>query len=133
MHIITAETQPREEWRPGVETMMRISALTGARQLCIFEQWVAPGKGTPNHSHPVEEVLTVLAGEAGMWIEDRHAVLKAGQSLLIPARAKHGFRNVGDGMLHMHAVLSSPIFEALVEGQDEPVRRWIGDERANSD
>jgi mannose-6-phosphate isomerase-like protein (cupin superfamily) len=81
----------------------------------------------------VEEVLTVLAGEAGMWIEDRHAVLKAGQSLLIPARAKHGFRNVGDGMLHMHAVLSSPIFEALVEGQDEPVRRWLGDERANSD
>ncbi|MGE0240459.1 MAG: cupin domain-containing protein [Parvibaculaceae bacterium] len=127
MHIVTADAQPREEWRPGVETRMLMSALTGAKHLCIFEQWVAPAKGTPVHSHPVEEVLTVLAGEAAMWIDDRHAVLKAGQSLLVPAHRKHGFRNAGESLLHMHAVLSAPIFEALVEGQDEPVRRWLAE------
>lgn len=127
MHIVTADIQPREEWRPGVETRMLMSALSGATQLCIFEQWVAPAKGTPVHSHPVEEVLTVLAGEAAMWIDDQHAVLKAGQSLLVPAHRKHGFRNAGSDMLHMHAVLSSPIFEAFIEGQDDPVRRWLGD------
>ena len=127
MHIVVAEVQPREEWRPGVETRMLMSALTGAKQLCIFEQWVAPGRGTPVHSHPVEEVLTVLAGEAAMWIDDQHAVLRTGQSLLVPPHRKHGFRNAGTGILHMHAVLSSPIFEALLEGQDEPVRRWLGD------
>lgn len=125
MLIVTADAQPREEWRPGVETRMLVSALTGARQLCIFEQWVAPAKGTPVHSHPVEEVLTVLAGEAAMWIDDQHAVLKAGQALVVPAHRKHGFRNAGTGILHMHAVLSAPIFEALVEGADEPVRRWL--------
>ena len=127
MHIVVAEVQPREEWRPGVETRMLISALTGAKQLCIFEQWVAPARGTPVHSHPVEEVLTVLAGEAAMWIDDQHAVLRTGQSLLVPPHKKHGFRNAGTGILHMHAVLSSPVFEAFVEGQDEPVRRWLGD------
>jgi mannose-6-phosphate isomerase-like protein (cupin superfamily) len=127
MHIITADAHPREEWRPGVETRMLISALIGAQQLCIFEQWVAPAKGTPVHSHSVEEVLTVLAGEAAMWIDDRDAVLEAGQSLVIPAHKKHGFRNVGSGILHVHAVLSSPIFEAFVEGVDAPVRRWLGD------
>jgi quercetin dioxygenase-like cupin family protein len=127
MHVVTAQAQPSEEWRPGVETKMLISALIGAQQLCIFEQWVAPGKGTPTHSHPVEEVLTVLAGEAAMWIEDRHAVLTAGQSLLVPAHKKHGFRNAGTSTLHMHAVLASPIFEASIEGQAEPVRRWLAD------
>jgi quercetin dioxygenase-like cupin family protein len=127
MQIISADAHPREEWRPGVETRMLISALTGARQLCIFEQWVAPAKGTPVHSHPVEEVLTVLAGKAAMWIDDRHAVLKAGQSLVIPAHRKHGFRNAGSDILHIHAVLSSSIFEASVEGVDEPVRRWLAE------
>ena len=43
----------------------------GAAQLCIFEQWVAPGAGAPTHSHPVEEVLTVREGEAEMWIDER--------------------------------------------------------------
>jgi quercetin dioxygenase-like cupin family protein len=127
MQIVTADAQPREEWRPGFETRMLISALTGAKQLCIFEQWVQPAKGTPVHSHPVEEVLTVLAGEAAMWIDDRHAILKTGQSLVIPAHRKHGFRNAGSGILHIHAVLSSPIFEAAVEGVDGPVRRWLAE------
>jgi mannose-6-phosphate isomerase-like protein (cupin superfamily) len=127
MHVVTSQAQPREEWRPGVETRMLISALTGAQQLCIFEQWVAPGKGTPPHSHPVEEVLTVLSGEAAMWIEDRHAVLTVGQSLLVPAHKKHGFRNAGTVILHMHAVLASPIFEASIDGRDELVRRWLAE------
>ena len=131
MHIVVADAQPREEWRPGVETRMLMSAVTGATQLCIFEQWVAPTKGTPMHSHTVEEVLTVLEGEAAMWIDEQHAVLKAGQSLLIPARRKHRFRNAGDGILHMHAILASPVFEALVEGHDEQVRRWLGDDESN--
>ncbi len=81
MLIVTADAQPREEWRPGVETRMLVSALTGAKQLCIFEQWVAPAKGPRTHSHPVEEVLTILAGETDMWIDDQHATLTAGQSL----------------------------------------------------
>lgn len=120
---------PREEWRPGVETRMLISALTGAKELCIFEQWVAPGAGTPVHAHPVEEVLTVLSGEAEMWLDDRSAIVTAGQSLIVPALRRHRFRNSGTGMLHIHAVLASPVFEAQVEGREEPVRRWMpGDE-----
>ena len=71
MKIAVHSDQPREEWRPGVETRMHVSALNGATQLCIFEQWVAPGAGAPTHSHTVEEVLTVIAGEADMWIDER--------------------------------------------------------------
>src|SRR5256885_49786 len=57
-----------ESWRPGVETRMVVSRVNGAAQLCIFEQWVAPGHGAPTHSHPVEEVLTVRDGEAEMGL-----------------------------------------------------------------
>jgi mannose-6-phosphate isomerase-like protein (cupin superfamily) len=113
-----------EQWRTGVETRMLVSARNGAAQLCIFEQWVAPGTGAPTHSHPVEEVLTVREGEAEMWIDEERVTVTAGQSLVVPARRKHGFRNSGNVTLHLHAVLASPIFEATPEGATETVRRW---------
>ncbi len=126
MKVCDPRVQPVEHWRSGVETRMLFSAENGAAALCIFEQWVAPGNGAPTHSHPVEEVLTVRDGEADMWIGEEHVTVSAGQSLLIPAGQKHGFRNGGTGTLHVHAVMASPIFEQLPEGAAEPVRRWTG-------
>ncbi|QPF92841.1 cupin domain-containing protein [Bradyrhizobium commune] len=121
---IDPSTIPLEDWRPGVRTRMVTSARNGATALCIFEQWVDPGAGAPTHSHTVEEVLTVRAGEAEMWIEAEHVTVVAGQSLLIPAGRKHGFRNSGPATLHVHAVLASPVFEALPEGARGVTRRW---------
>ena len=114
-----------EHWRPGVETRVLVSAESGATQLCLFEQWVAPGNGAPTHSHPVEEVLTVCEGEAEMWLDQQRATVRAGQSLIVPAGRLHGFRNSGTGTLHIHAVLASPIFESLPEGATDVVRRWV--------
>jgi quercetin dioxygenase-like cupin family protein len=125
MQIVAHRDQPLEEWRAGVETQMHVSARNGATQLCIFEQWIAPAKVVPTHSHPVEEALTVAAGDAEMWIDETHIVLTGGQSLIVPAGRRHGFRNVGSVMLHMHAVLASSIFEATFDGSAEPVRRWV--------
>jgi quercetin dioxygenase-like cupin family protein len=125
MKIVVHGDQPREAWRTGVETRMHVSASNSARQLCIFEQWMAPEAGTPTHTHPVEEVLTVIAGEADMWIDEEHAVLMSGQSLIVPAHRRHGFKNIGSDVLHIHAVLASPVFEALPDGATEAVRRWL--------
>ena len=113
-----------EQWRPGVETRMLVAAKNGARQLCIFEQLIAPGAGAPTHSHRVEEVLTVRDGEAEMWLDEERISLSAGQSLIVPAGCKHGFRNSGATILHVHAVLASPVFEAMMDGASEPTRRW---------
>jgi len=125
MKPVAHEDQPLEPWRAGVETRMLVSARNGASQLCIFEQWAAPAAGAPTHCHPVEEVLTVAAGHAEMWIDEEHIVLTAGQSLIVPAGRKHGFRNVGSETLHIHAVLASSIFEASFDGTAEPLRRWL--------
>jgi quercetin dioxygenase-like cupin family protein len=124
MQMIDHESQSREEWRPGVLTRMRVSALTGAVQLCQFEQWCEPGKGAPTHLHTVEEVLTVLHGQAEFWIEDERSPLSAGQSMIVPAGRKHGFRNSGAGTLHVQATLAAPIFEATFDDRREISRRW---------
>ena len=125
MNIIEPRDRALEQWRAGVETRMVVSAQSGATQLCMFEQWVAPGHGAPTHSHPVEEVLTVRDGEAEMWMGDERVHVTAGQALIVPAGRLHGFRNSGTTTLHIHAVLAAPIFEATPEGASEVVRRWV--------
>ncbi len=103
---------------------MLVSACNGADELCIFEQWVMPGAGAPTHSHPVEEVLTVLSGVAEMWIDDERQAIEVGHSLIVPAHKKHGFLNAGTTVLHVHAVLASRSFDATVGSSSEPVQRW---------
>src|SRR5881392_802844 len=102
MKLIDVRNTIVESWRQGVESRMVVSRVNGAAQLCIFEQWVAPGTGAPTHSHPVEEVLTVREGEAEMWLNQERIVVSAGQSLIVPAGRKHGFRNSGTVTLHIH-------------------------------
>jgi mannose-6-phosphate isomerase-like protein (cupin superfamily) len=125
MMVNDPETTSLEQWREGVTTRMLISASNGAAQLCIFEQWVAPGVGAPTHRHTVEEVLSVREGQAEMWIDNDRVLVIAGRSLIVPAGRMHGFRNSGAGTLHIHAVLASPIFESFPEGASQPVRRWV--------
>jgi quercetin dioxygenase-like cupin family protein len=125
MTIVDHRDVPPEHWRSGVETRMPASASNGAVQRCIFEQWIEPGIGAPTHAHPVEEVLTVLEGEAEKWLDARRMVVLAGQSLTVPAGQKHGLRNAGAATLHIRAVLASPVFEATFEGSTETVRRWL--------
>jgi mannose-6-phosphate isomerase-like protein (cupin superfamily) len=124
LQIIEHSIHPREEWRPGVLTRMRASAMTGMKHVCIFEQWCDPKNGAPTHKHPVEELLTVLDGEAEVWLEAQSARLKGGQSLRVPANTWHGFTNAGEATLHLEAVLGSGFFEAILEDQ-RVVRRWV--------
>ena len=64
MDVLIHNDQQLERWREGVMTRMRMSALLGGRQLCIFDQFCDPGLGAPIHSHAVEEVLEVIEGTA---------------------------------------------------------------------
>jgi len=123
-HIRDAEREI-EEWRPGVRTLMYISAATGAGQLTVFEQWCDPGHGAPEHVHAVEEVLRVLSGRARIWVGSEAADVGPGESVIIPAGAPHGFINTGGDRLHTQAILAAPIFEAEYIDPPRTSRRWV--------
>ena len=126
MNLITHEEQEVVDWRPGVATRMIASAVTGSAQLCIFEQYCDPGLGAPTHLHAVEEVLTVVAGKAEIWVGGDKIQAGAGHSVIIPAGMKHGFRNISENeILHMRATLASPIFEASYDDRREQSRRYV--------
>jgi quercetin dioxygenase-like cupin family protein len=125
MSVLDHDSQPMEEWRPGVRTRMRVSALTGAAQLCVFDQFIDPGQGAPTHRHAVEEVLSVLQGSAEVWVGEARHALTAGQSVVVPAGESHGFRNTGTTTLHVQAILAAASFEAAYEDGRERSRRWF--------
>ena len=124
MQVLKHAEQPHETWRDGVLTQMRMSFLLGSRQLCIFDQLCDPGLGAPTHIHAVEEVLEVFAGRAEIWVGEEKTIAEANQSVLIPAGARHGFRNVGPETLHVRATLAAAIFEAQYDASNETSRRW---------
>lgn len=126
MKVIKHDAMETVDWRPGVATRMLVSALTGSAQLCIFEQICDPGLGAPIHLHAVEEVLTIVEGRAEIWVGRETIVGDAGHSVLIPAGARHGFKNLDPvKKLHMRAVLASPIFEASYDDRAEQSRRYV--------
>ena len=125
MKVLDHGLQPLEKWRDGVMTQMWISATTESRQLCIFEQFCEPGLGAPMHLHAIEEVLEVCEGSAEVFLHDQRMTVSANQSVLIPAGARHGFKNVGTGILRVRATLAAPIFEASYDDRAELSRRYV--------
>lgn len=106
-------------------TRMRMSALLGGRQLCIFDQFCAPGLGAPTHIHAVEEVLEVIEGSAEIWVGSEIFTVGKNQSVLVPAGVQHGFKNVEEAAtLYVRATLAACIFEASYESRTEMSRRW---------
>jgi mannose-6-phosphate isomerase-like protein (cupin superfamily) len=93
--------------------------------LCIFEQWCNSGCGAPTHLHAVEEVLTVLAGCAEVWVGAERTTVTAGQSVIVPAGHRHGFRSIAEMTLHVEAMLAAPMFEAAFDDLRETGRRWL--------
>ena len=125
MTLLDHNTQPQEKWRDGVMTQMRVSATVTAHQLCIFDQYCEPGLGAPMHLHAVEEVLEVFSGTAEITLGAETTTVTANQSVLIPAGARHGFKNIGTDILHVRATLAAAIFEASYDDRNELSRRYL--------
>jgi mannose-6-phosphate isomerase-like protein (cupin superfamily) len=124
MASIDHSIQAIETWRDGVTTRMLVSAFNGATGLCIFEQWCMPGSGAPIHTHGVEEVLSVLSGDMELWLGGGSDSVGKDQSVIVPPGLRHGFRNAGSTILHVHATLAAPFFEAIRDSSGETTVRW---------
>ena len=67
----------------------------------------------------------VIAVTAQGFAGREFARLTAGQTAIIPAGRKHGFTNIGSGILRVQAILASPVFEAAYDDKRETPRRWL--------
>jgi quercetin dioxygenase-like cupin family protein len=60
---------------------------------CLIDMHIPPGGGPPPHRHDFEESFTLLEGEIEATFRGDKSVVRAGETLSIPANAPHSFTN----------------------------------------
>jgi len=67
---------------------------------------VPPGGGPPPHRHDFEETFTILEGELEATFRGAKVVVRAGETINIPANAPHQFRNSSTKAARMLCICS---------------------------
>jgi quercetin dioxygenase-like cupin family protein len=83
--------------------------LTGketAGRFCLIDMYVPPGGGPPPHRHDFEETFTLLEGELDVVFRGAKQVVRAGETIHIPANAPHQFHNSSTRPVRMLCVCS---------------------------
>jgi len=60
---------------------------------CLVDMHIPPGGGPPPHRHDFEESFTLLTGEIEATVRGEKSVVRAGETVSIPANAPHSFTN----------------------------------------
>jgi quercetin dioxygenase-like cupin family protein len=73
-----------------------ISGSQTAGKYTLIDMLIPPGGGPPPHRHNFEEMFTLLEGAVEFMFRGEKQVVRAGQTVNIPANAPHNFHNSFD-------------------------------------
>ena len=76
-------------------TILLSGADTDGRY-CLIDMHIPPGGGPGPHRHDFEESFTLLEGEMEATFRGVKSVVRAGETVNIPANAPHQFHNASD-------------------------------------
>jgi len=65
-------------------------------------------KRSPEHTHEVEEVLLVTAGECIVTVDGRPEAVRSGDAVIIKPGTRHAISHHSDELCKVIAVLASP-------------------------
>jgi quercetin dioxygenase-like cupin family protein len=60
---------------------------------CLIDMHIPPGGGPPPHRHDFEEMFSVLEGEIEATFRGKKTIIRAGETINIPANAPHQFQD----------------------------------------
>ena len=83
-----------------------LSGKDTAGQFCLIEMYVPPGGGPPPHRHDFEETFIVLDGELDATLRGNKRIVRAGDTINIPANAPHQFHNSSSKPVRMLCICS---------------------------
>jgi quercetin dioxygenase-like cupin family protein len=79
---------------------------------CLISMIIPPGGGPPPHRHDFEESFTILEGEIEATFRGERSVVRAGETVNIPANAPHSFVNASGKTIKLLCICAPA-------GQDE--------------
>lgn len=83
-----------------------LTAKDTAGRFCLIDMHIPPGGGPPPHRHDFEETFTVLEGELDVAFRGAKQVLRAGETINVPANAPHQFHNSSSQPVRMLCICS---------------------------
>ncbi|MCU1219363.1 MAG: cupin protein [Candidatus Angelobacter sp.] len=83
-----------------------LSGKDTAGRFCLIDMYVPPNGGPPPHRHDFEETFTVLEGELEATFRGAKQMVRAGETINIPANAPHQFRNASSQPARMLCICS---------------------------
>ena len=92
-----------------------------AGRYCLIDMHIPPGGGPPPHRHDFEEMFSVLEGEIEATFRGEKTIVRAGETISIPANAPHQFQNKSRQPARMLAVCSPAGVEELFRELGVPV------------
>jgi quercetin dioxygenase-like cupin family protein len=78
-----------------------LTARDTAGRFCLIDMHVPPGGGPPPHRHDFEETFILLEGELQATFRGAKSLVKAGDTVHIPANAPHQFHNASHKPVRM--------------------------------
>ena len=98
-----------------------LSGMDTAGQYTLIDMHVPPGGGPPPHRHDFEETFTVLDGELQAIFRGEKRIVRAGETIHIPANAPHQFRNASSKAVRMLCICSPAGQEEFFKELGTPV------------
>jgi quercetin dioxygenase-like cupin family protein len=94
-----------------ITTSPRAAVFTGAEHGAAVSFFITNherGSGPGLHTHPYEETFIVQRGEADFTVDGETVHARAGQIVVVPAGAAHGFKGASDDPLEQVSIHPAP-------------------------
>jgi quercetin dioxygenase-like cupin family protein len=85
-----------------------LSGEDTAGRFTLIDMHVPAGGGPPPHRHDFEETFVVVEGEIEVTFRDRQQLVRAGETVHVPANAPHAFRNASGSAARLLCTCSPP-------------------------
>ena len=109
MSIVRRDDRPVLVRGPEFPTLQRlVDRASGSEAVTILVNNFAGGEAVPEHTHEVEEVLLVTAGECTVTVEGRPQAARTGDAVIVKPGTTHGISHHSDQPCQVVAVLASP-------------------------
>jgi quercetin dioxygenase-like cupin family protein len=88
-----------------------LSGMDTAGRFTLIDMHVPPGGGPPPHRHDFEETFILLDGELQATFRGEKRIVRAGETVNIPANAPHQFHNASSKPVRMLCICSPAGYE----------------------
>src|SRR5579859_394029 len=108
MPIVRRDDRPVLVRGPRFPTLQRlVDRANGSDAVTVLVNTFSSGEAVPEHTHEVEEVLLVTAGECTVTVEGRPEAARVGDAVIIPPGSSHTISHDSGELCQVIAVLAS--------------------------